>query len=98
MLMRRFGRGVPAVRGGSDGAGALDTSGNWCGHYWVETKMPSGSTFIVDVTADQFGHAAVVVMPLDAASARYRSAAQADVDEAFAELVAELGYQGPLAQ
>lgn len=89
MLLRRFGRGVPAVRGGSAGYGALDTSGEWRGHYWVEAQMKSGSIFVVDVTADQFGHEAVVVLPLSQSSERYRNGPQCEVDEAFEELANE---------
>lgn len=89
MLVKQFGRGIPVVRGGSDGAGALDSSGKWCGHYWVEIQMPSSSKFVMDITADQFGYAPIVVMPLNAASLRYCKGPQTEVDEAFAELVAE---------
>jgi len=38
----------------------LLTAGGWAGHAWVEAEG-----FIVDVTADQFGHAPVVVEPVD---------------------------------
>lgn len=89
LVLRRFGRGRPTVRGGSGNEGALDTAGVWRGHYWVEVQMPSGTHFVVDVTADQFGYDAIVVMPLDSASSRYRVGPQAEVDEAFAELVDE---------
>lgn len=87
VLLRRFSQSVPTVRGGS--AGALDTCGQWRGHYWIETTEPSGARFVVDVTADQFGHEAVVVLPLDQASGRYRPGPQSEVAEAFSDLAAE---------
>lgn len=87
MLLTKFGNCTPTVRGGPDGAGALDMFGNWRGHYWVEIQTRSGAMFVVDITADQFGHDAVVVLPLDETSERYRKGPQREVDEAFAELV-----------
>lgn len=97
MLLKRFGNGKAAVRGGSDGAGALDTSGKWRGHYWVEARTPSGQTFVVDVTADQFGHESVVVMPLGVSSGRYRKGPQCEVDEAFTELANEFSCRDMVA-
>lgn len=97
MLLTRFGHGKPVVRGGSDDAGALDTSGKWRGHYWVEVQTLSGPSFVVDVTADQFGHEAVAVMPLSLASERYRKGPQCEVDEAFAELANEFSCRDIVA-
>lgn len=93
VLIKRFGRGVPSIRGGSVGAGARDTLGQWRGHYWTVVRMPGGSEFVVDITADQFGHEPVVVMPLSAASDRYRYGPQAEVDAAFAEIAGEYGCE-----
>jgi hypothetical protein len=87
MLLLRFTCVIPTVRGGSAGSGALDTTGQWCGHYWVEAQMGSGSTFVVDVTADQFGYEPVVVLPLSQSNERYRKGAQWEVDELFKDLV-----------
>ncbi len=97
MLFTNFGNFIPTVRGGSDGAGAFDTLGNWRGHYWVEIKASSGAMFVVDVTADQFGHDAVVVLPFDEASERYRKGPQAEVDEVFADLLNEYNYRDVVA-
>lgn len=93
ILLKRFGRGVPVVRGGSDGSGAIDTAGQWCGHYWVVVRMPGGSEFVVDITADQFGYEPVVVMSIGAARDRYREGPQAEVDAVFVELAVECGCE-----
>jgi hypothetical protein len=93
VLLKQFGRGVPLIRGGADGAGAKDTLGNWCGHYWTVVRMPSGSEFVVDITADQFGYAPVVVMPLHEARESYRDGPQEEVDAAFLELSQEYGCE-----
>lgn len=92
VLLRRFGRGVPVVRGGSGSVaeGAIDATGQWRGHYWVVVQVPGGSEFVVDITADQFGYESVIVMPLEASSGRYRSGSQIDVDTAFNDLAVEL--------
>jgi len=91
-LLRRFGRGQAVVRGGRPkGAGALDVQGIWRGHYWVEVMTLDGEVFIVDVTADQFGFAPVVVLPRCQAESRYVPGPQDEVDEAFADLVQEFG-------
>lgn len=97
MLCKRFGQGVPAVRGGADRAGALDMSGRWCGHYWVEVQMPSGSTFVVDVTADQFGYEPVVVLPISQSMGRYRKGSQREVDDAFSKLASEMNCRDLVA-
>jgi hypothetical protein len=91
VLLTKFRLGIPRVRGGSENAGALDVGGNWCGHYWVEVRMPSGAEFVVDITADQFGYEPITVAPLTAARSRYRNGPQADVDDAFAALAEEFG-------
>ena len=90
-----FGHARPMVRGGagSHNEGALDTFGNWHGHYWVEVRVMDGSAFVIDVTADQFGHAPVVVMPLGSASNFYRAGPQPEVDEAFENLKEQLNWK-----
>lgn len=93
LLLKKYGHGLPSVRGGSDGCGARDTTGQWRGHYWTVVRMSSGSEFLVDITADQFGYEPVVVMPLDEASDRYRDGPREDVDAVFKELSAEYGCQ-----
>ena len=84
-----------AIRGG-DGCGDggyQDAQGDWHGHYWVDVTTPD-SCFVVDVTADQFGAAPIVVLPIDKASAQYRPGDQAVVDAQVEEAVAELRQAG----
>jgi hypothetical protein len=50
---------VPALGVTGVNCGILTAEG-WAGHAWVEAEA-----FIVDITADQFGHAPVVVRPMD---------------------------------
>ncbi len=45
----------------------LFTAGGWMGHAWVEANG-----FVIDITADQFGHAPVIVIPAN--DAIYRPA------------------------
>lgn len=80
------------VRGGDgDGdGGILGSDGLWYGHYWVEGKTFTGSHFVADITADQFGYDQIIVMPFREARARYRPGAQEDVRYAVLELDAEL--------
>lgn len=47
----------------------LFTAAGWMGHAWVETNG-----FVVDITADQFGHAPVIVSP--ASNPAYRPASE----------------------
>ncbi|WP_227742893.1 hypothetical protein [Burkholderia gladioli] len=66
--------GCESVVRGGDGlhdGGAKDTAGVWHGHYWVEGVTPDVFPFLADITADQFGWAPVVVLPLVDARARY---------------------------
>ncbi len=69
----RFGGCETVVRGGdglSDG-GVRDMVGVWHGHYWVEGVTSSGTPFLADISADQFGWRSVVVLPLAEARSRY---------------------------
>ncbi|WP_081059860.1 hypothetical protein [Burkholderia stagnalis] len=70
----QFGRCESVVRGG-DGAndgGAQDPQLRWHGHYWVEGVTDRGTAFLADITGDQFGWPAVVVLPLAEARSRYQ--------------------------
>mgnify|MGYP001213488393 CR=1 FL=1 len=90
-ILTRFGLASAVVRGG-DGdadAGALDACGRWRGHYWVEAGLADGQRFVIDLTADQFGHAPVRVIPVDVATG-YRPGDQDEVDVAASCLRAEL--------
>ena len=56
----RLQSGQPPKKG-SDIVGencGLFTAGEWMGHAWVEANG-----FVIDITADQFGHAPIIVAP-----------------------------------
>lgn len=91
VLLLKLGPGRPVFRGGPDGMGARGVDGSWYGHYWLEVGMPSGATYVVDITADQFGYEPVVLMPVERSRERYRAGEQAFVDRAVAELAKALG-------
>lgn len=97
ILLRKFSRAKAVVRGGPERQGAKDVEGKWRGHYWVETDMPSGERFVVDVTADQFGHEPVVVLPVELAGERYKAGEQGEVDEALMACADEFGCSELLA-
>lgn len=92
-LMTKFGPCKPCIRGGNGylGFGATDLAGTWHGHYWLEALMPSGTFFIIDITADQFGFDPVVVIPLGESGSRYKAGDQMEVDAAFSELACQYG-------
>lgn len=48
----------------------IGQDGDWNGHFWVEGVLDCGERVIADLTADQFGHASVVVT--DILDVRYR--------------------------
>jgi len=81
--MSRFMTASVVVRGGSgkNGVGARDVHGQWQGHYWLEARTPCGAFWVIDITADQFGHEPVRVIPLSEA-ADYRPGDQAEIDAA----------------
>jgi hypothetical protein len=81
--VNRFSGGLHArVAGGSprDGTGLVTPACTLAGHYWVEVcragRWPSSEQrdcdWVVDITADQFGGAEVVVAPWPAARGLYR--------------------------
>lgn len=94
-LWNRFHGGGARLRGG-DGdleMGALDANGSWCGHYWVEVFLEEGR-FVVDITADQFGHPPVrVLVHSDVAGRQYRAGRQDLVDGAVLDLAESLGME-----
>ena len=90
-MLEQFLPGCSAAIRGGDGCGDggyLDVQGVWHGHYWVEATTLEGC-FVVDVTADQFGAAPVVVLPV-ARAVHYCPGNQALVDLQVKEAVAEL--------
>lgn len=81
--LARFFSASVVVRGGSgeNQVGARDTLGRWHGHYWLEARTLCGAHWVIDITADQFGHDPVRVIPLREAN-DYRPGDQAEVDAA----------------
>lgn len=91
-VINKFGPGSAIVQGGdgiADG-GILGADGEWHGHYWVRVRIRGAGAFIVDITADQFGHDTVVVLPLHEARGRYVAGDQATVDEHAAMRILEI--------
>lgn len=78
------------IRGG-DG---LQDGGYWDGqdvgrgHYWIEvaSKVDPRQRWVIDITADQFGGEAVVMLEVKESAARYRPGSQHLVDEGIAEV------------
>lgn len=85
ILLQRFssGQGTAQIRGGQ--FGVRSKSGDLHGHYWVEVTW-GDSRYVVDITADQFGYAPVVVMPLSESYEVYQPGPQGEVSEALAKL------------
>jgi hypothetical protein len=80
--LSRFASCTTQVCGGDGQSGGLrDREGALRGHYWVEGLTTRGHSFVADVTADQFGYASVVVLPLAPARSVYQPGDQATVDE-----------------
>jgi hypothetical protein len=83
--VKNFARQEACIRGGSgENDGALDSSGKWRGHYWVEVLAPEPT--IIDITAGQFGWPDVLVCPAKDLDDRYRPGYQGLVDEHVAEV------------
>lgn len=88
----RFNLARSVIRGGSGarGQGARDVDGRWHGHYWIEAMTAAGEHMVIDITADQFGHAPVRVLPI-AKAHDYSPGEQSEVDAAAAAVRADLG-------
>lgn len=71
---------------GGDGqsSGFKDSSGVMHGHYWLAIKT-QGCTFIVDITADQFGYPAIIVEN-ETSSIAYIPGDQENIDTHFEEV------------
>jgi len=79
--LTKFGGASAGVCGGDGRDGGLrGLDGVLHGHYWVEGQTAQGHAFVADVTADQFGHAAVMVLPLQVGRSVYQPGDQAVVD------------------
>jgi hypothetical protein len=72
--LSQFGGCTAQVCGGGleDETGYFDGH-DWQPHFWVEAKDYSGKEWLVDITADQFGAAPVVVLSLAQARTTYRT-------------------------
>jgi hypothetical protein len=57
--------------GPDEDAGIKDLEGVLRGHYWVEGKTNDGTAFIADITADQFGYPAIVILSEHEGRERY---------------------------
>lgn len=89
-LMQRFTKFKIMIRGGDglgDG-GYRAADGNMHGHYWLEVGC-THETYIVDITADQFGSEPVVILPLAAAN-QYINGCQDIVDDHFTDFLENL--------
>jgi len=77
------------LRGGDgegDG-GCVGADGVVRGHYWVEVTLLDGTTWVADITGDQFGLPPVQWLSIPAGSSRYRCGDQ-DVVEAHVDTLA----------
>ena len=83
------------IRGGDGGLeeGILGVDGRWHGHYWVEFRDASRAVFIADITADQFGHADVVLLPLHSSTGLYRHGEQKIVEEVVGDLERDIASE-----
>jgi len=95
--LNRFTPHRAQVRGGGPplAGGFLDRTGQLRGHYWVEvaTSTEAGAgpaSFIVDITADQFGEEPVLILPVDIAREHYIAGDQSRIDMHVAEEMAEI--------
>lgn len=80
------------VCGGGDGvAGARDVNGVLRGHYWVLARLHDSTNIVIDITADQFGHAPVRVLELTESDHWYVRGDQATVDDAVRAMAHHLG-------
>lgn len=99
-MLDHFSSVKTIIRGGGppDDGGVMDAHGVIRGHYWVELEL-GDQAFVADITADQFGHAPVVVLPLPAARVQYMPGNQANVDEAVLfERETLRAFQAPIAE
>lgn len=70
--------------GNGDG-GYIDSNGNMQGHYWLEV-LGTHDTYIVDITADQFGDEPILILPISTTD-RYVNGCQDTIDEHFKDFL-----------
>lgn len=88
-MINQFTSATAIIRGGDgelDGGLYIDGVGH--GHYWVEANT-SDSTFVIDVTGDQFGLDPVVVAEVGDRPAQYIPGCQETVNRHVRELFPE---------
>lgn len=79
--LERFAKCTVEIKGGGglgDG-GAMSLDGELQGHYWLEGLTSHEERFLADITADQFGHAPVVLLWSEDSWAGYNAGNQAIV-------------------
>lgn len=93
-LIERFSGGRAVIRGGSgeDQTGAVDSAGEWHGHYWVEAER-DGIKLVVDITGDQFGHKPVRVLGLRESERVLIAGPQDVVNKAAEQIRREVGIK-----
>lgn len=69
--------------GETDG-GIIDANGDLCGHYWIRAG-DTQQNFVVDITADQFGLPAILVLPYSVAAEWYRPGSQTTISDHIKE-------------
>lgn len=86
--VRKFAKLPAKIRGGSGAdEGFRDVAGQWHGHYWVEAGDPTDPhRLVIDITADQFGSAPLLVAPFSEVGSNYRAGDQALVDSHIARI------------
>lgn len=85
--LHKFTEFKATIRGGdglNDG-GYIDSTGRKHGHYWIEAQL-NQDHYIVDITADQFNDAEIVIMPMHE-NKQYFSGNQDTVDRHLSELL-----------
>lgn len=94
LMFERFTDFRCSVRGGdgNQDGGYFDAAGTGHGHYWLEVETPDGS-YVVDITADQFGDAPVIVEPTSR-NRKYRPGDQQLVDQHLRDVRATIQSMG----
>lgn len=85
-LINKFTDHTAMIRGGdglNDGGLFIGAGGH--GHYWIEIDIV-GTRYIIDITADQFGLAPVIISDAASLEARYISGDQRTVDDHVEEI------------
>lgn len=89
LAIKQFTGLTAIVRGGGDGThGMIGTDCRVHGHYWVEVTAPSHGRILCDITADQFGHAPVLVITESSSLfSLYLAGEQSVIDQAVSSML-----------